>query len=485
MSSSAIDQVLQLAPTVRSTTDLVQPTVSGRPAFQDHLERASSKTLPPEDAEPLDTDGNDLTSADEQHDAASSQEEETSIATEAVATDEDHDSKEEPEQDAVELSNSAVALADVQIATENEEVVVLQQPEPTNENTNAEENEHSDGSTPAEQPVVLTDIKGEPTRNQQQTEKTAKDIDPAKGIEVQPKVVSKTPERPSGELEADVRQKNQTAERAVQTTPAEPSTSEEQPTKQTAQAEEQDFTPPGDQKPGQEKSGQEKPTRQDSNSQPIATKTEAPPSGKILALDEPSTLATESRPSVAVSAPVPESVVPLAHSGGEDASVLQRSTGTSVAASAAASAEAEPAPTADRARFVQRVSGAIRSAQSREGEIHLQLRPPELGSLRIEIVVKQGVLTAQLETETSAARAILLDNLPALRERLAEQEIRIEKFDVNVRDEGGQQPDHPGTEDRKANRPPIHEARASRAENQQETETTHANLESTTKDVRI
>lgn len=451
MSNTAIDQILQLAPPVRSAVEPIQPASSDRPAFQDHLARASSETLAPESSEPIETDRDELTSNDQQPGTASSQEEETSVAAEVDAADQGRDSEEETEQDTVELSDTVVILADVQVSTEHEEAVAPEQSDPENEsqNTNTEENKHSGNRESAEKTAVLTETNGKPDPSQQQADKPDVNVDPAKDIKVQ-KVVDKTPERPAGELEADVRQKNQTA------TPTEPSTSEEQaprqPSQTETQTEEQGFEPPGDQKSGNEESGQEKPTRQDSNPQPIAAKTESPPSGKILSLDEPSALAPNNQPSVSANAPAPDATTPLIHSGGEDLSASQRTAGTS-AASADALAEAEPVPTVNRARFIQRVGGAIRSAQNRDGEIHLQLRPPELGSLRIEIVVKQGVLTAQLETETAAAKIILLDNLPALRERLAEQDIRIEKFDVNVRDEGGQQPDHPGTEDRKANRP--------------------------------
>ncbi|NOZ39111.1 MAG: hypothetical protein GXP24_02650 [Planctomycetes bacterium] len=122
------------------------------------------------------------------------------------------------------------------------------------------------------------------------------------------------------------------------------------------------------------------------------------------------------------------------------------------AASTAAETSNTETPTVDRARFVQRVGGAIRSAQNRDGQIQLRLSPPELGTLRINIVMNEGVLTARLETETAAARAVLLDNLPALRERLAEQEIRIEKFDVDVGREGQQQAENPDAEDRQTRR---------------------------------
>jgi flagellar hook-length control protein FliK len=68
----------------------------------------------------------------------------------------------------------------------------------------------------------------------------------------------------------------------------------------------------------------------------------------------------------------------------------------------------------------------------------------------LELSVKQGALTATIETDNSNARNVLLDNLPALRERLAEQNVRIERFDVDVRrdgDGGGSQP-NPGPYER-------------------------------------
>jgi flagellar hook-length control protein FliK len=111
-----------------------------------------------------------------------------------------------------------------------------------------------------------------------------------------------------------------------------------------------------------------------------------------------------------------------------------------------------PVPTTDRARFVQRVANAFRSAQQQDGEIQLRLSPPELGSLKIEIAIRNGVLTANLETETSDARRVLLDNLPALRQRLAEQDIRIEKFEVDVRREGHSDHGQPEAEDRQSPR---------------------------------
>ena len=89
---------------------------------------------------------------------------------------------------------------------------------------------------------------------------------------------------------------------------------------------------------------------------------------------------------------------------------------------------------ADQARFLQRVSRALESMQGRPGEMRLRLSPPELGALRLEVKVQNGVLSARIEAESSMARSTLLEHLPVLRERLAEQGIRVDQFDVDLMD---------------------------------------------------
>jgi flagellar hook-length control protein FliK len=92
-------------------------------------------------------------------------------------------------------------------------------------------------------------------------------------------------------------------------------------------------------------------------------------------------------------------------------------------------------PQVDPARFVGRVAKAFQTARDRDGTLQLRLSPPELGSLKLQLTVKDGVMTAALETDNANARRVLLEHLPALRDRLAEQNIRVERFDVDVRQE--------------------------------------------------
>jgi len=104
-----------------------------------------------------------------------------------------------------------------------------------------------------------------------------------------------------------------------------------------------------------------------------------------------------------------------------------------------------PSVEIDATRLLNRVARAFTAAQERDGEIRLRLSPPELGSLRLDVRVQDGVLVARLQTETDAARTAIIDNLPALRDRLSEQGVRIERFDVDLmqRQPGGM-PDQPG-----------------------------------------
>lgn len=87
---------------------------------------------------------------------------------------------------------------------------------------------------------------------------------------------------------------------------------------------------------------------------------------------------------------------------------------------------------ADQTRLIQRVARAMEAAPQRGGTVRLRLRPPELGVLRLEVRLEKGNLTAKLEADTQAARNVLLDHLPQLRDRLAEQGIRIDQFDVGL-----------------------------------------------------
>jgi flagellar hook-length control protein FliK len=48
-------------------------------------------------------------------------------------------------------------------------------------------------------------------------------------------------------------------------------------------------------------------------------------------------------------------------------------------------------------------------------------------------------MSARIETETASAKAAIIDNLPALRERLASHDIKVSQFDVELAADSHQQ----------------------------------------------
>jgi len=115
----------------------------------------------------------------------------------------------------------------------------------------------------------------------------------------------------------------------------------------------------------------------------------------------------------------------------------------------------------DRVQFVQRVARAFRTIGDRGGSVRMRLHPPKLGSLRVEISMRKGAMTARLEVETTSARNMLLDNLPALRDRLAQQSIRVERFDVDLADQQpGGFPEGPGNRSQPQDLPDHHGAQS-------------------------
>ena len=88
-------------------------------------------------------------------------------------------------------------------------------------------------------------------------------------------------------------------------------------------------------------------------------------------------------------------------------------------------------------KLLHRVTRAFELAQQRGGEIRLRLSPPALGSLRLELKFEGQKMSARLEAEHTQARQILLEQLPTLRDRLTEQGITIENFEVDLQQDPG------------------------------------------------
>lgn len=75
-------------------------------------------------------------------------------------------------------------------------------------------------------------------------------------------------------------------------------------------------------------------------------------------------------------------------------------------------------------------------AGTEQTKLELQLQPETLGTLRIHLTAKEGVVTAQFTTETEAVKAVLEAQAVQLRENLNEQGIKVEAVEVTVANQG-------------------------------------------------
>ena len=73
-----------------------------------------------------------------------------------------------------------------------------------------------------------------------------------------------------------------------------------------------------------------------------------------------------------------------------------------------------------------------RSLLRGEKVIKLQLKPPQLGLLKIDLDIKDNMLRLGMMTENSSVKEILLSHVNELREALAEQGVKLERVDIQI-----------------------------------------------------
>jgi flagellar hook-length control protein FliK len=94
----------------------------------------------------------------------------------------------------------------------------------------------------------------------------------------------------------------------------------------------------------------------------------------------------------------------------------------------------------DEQRTIQQVAVQAKDqAGQNQGEIRVQLEPDQLGKLRMQIGVEDGVVRARIVTETAEARAMLERHLPDLKVALGEQGLRVQEVRL-ISASGGEQP---------------------------------------------
>ncbi len=88
--------------------------------------------------------------------------------------------------------------------------------------------------------------------------------------------------------------------------------------------------------------------------------------------------------------------------------------------------------TYQESKLVQRVLRSFERLGTSGGQIRMRLHPPELGSLQVTMRIEAGQMSAHLEVENTRARDALVQNVQVLRDRLSEQGIQVQQFEVQV-----------------------------------------------------
>ena len=73
-----------------------------------------------------------------------------------------------------------------------------------------------------------------------------------------------------------------------------------------------------------------------------------------------------------------------------------------------------------------------RSILRGERVIRLQLKPPELGTVKIEMNIKDNILKLGMIAENSSVKELLLSNVHELKQALVEQGVKLDKLDVQI-----------------------------------------------------
>lgn len=67
-----------------------------------------------------------------------------------------------------------------------------------------------------------------------------------------------------------------------------------------------------------------------------------------------------------------------------------------------------------------------------ENNIRLQLKPPQLGAIQIDMHMKDSVLKIGMTTENNSVKEFLVSSIQELRDSLVQQGVKLEKLDVQV-----------------------------------------------------
>lgn len=86
--------------------------------------------------------------------------------------------------------------------------------------------------------------------------------------------------------------------------------------------------------------------------------------------------------------------------------------------------------------LIDQVSRQISQSLSRgDGTVRFQLRPPEIGAVKLELKLKDNLLKLGVVTENSSVKELMLSNIQELKHTLTDQGIRLDRLEVHIQND--------------------------------------------------
>jgi flagellar hook-length control protein FliK len=93
--------------------------------------------------------------------------------------------------------------------------------------------------------------------------------------------------------------------------------------------------------------------------------------------------------------------------------------------------------TVDEFRIVEQIVSRIQPSRPQEpGRIHIKLHPEELGEVKLNLVLDQDRVKAQLTAQSQQVQEVLERHLPRLRDALEQQGFKLDQLQVSVDSRG-------------------------------------------------
>jgi flagellar hook-length control protein FliK len=86
----------------------------------------------------------------------------------------------------------------------------------------------------------------------------------------------------------------------------------------------------------------------------------------------------------------------------------------------------------ERAKLIQRISRGFQHLGGGAGQIRMRLSPDHLGSVQLQMNVRDGGLSGRMTTQSDAATQLLREQLPQLRSALENQGIRLDHLEIET-----------------------------------------------------